>query len=354
MLVLAGGMGTRLGFLGPKGCFPITPVRKKTLFQLLAEKTKAASCKYGTPIPVAIMTSPSNDASIQAFFRERDYFGLSSKQIFFFSQDELPLLDERGHLFFQKPGKLAQGPDGNGSVFRHFFAKGVGDTWKDLGVQHILVLPIDNPLADPFDVDFLGYHAHVNANVSLKCIRRSFLDDKMGLLACKEDGSYLVLEYSEEGKKLNFAKDAVGELVYPYANTGLFAFSFDFTNEVKRVDLPWHLAHKAISFWTQERGFVEAGVPNAWKYETFIFDLLAYARHVAVVEVSKESNFAPLKGQGDVKDVQSALMARDRRLFFRLFGKSPPKGPLEFDPRFHYFGLSGKEKTIESDGYIAY
>ena len=42
-IVLAGGQGTRLGFPGPKGCVPITPIKKKSLFQLVAEKCKAAS-----------------------------------------------------------------------------------------------------------------------------------------------------------------------------------------------------------------------------------------------------------------------------------------------------------------------
>ena len=39
---VAGGQGTRLGFDGPKGTFPITPVRHATLFQVFAEKIAAA------------------------------------------------------------------------------------------------------------------------------------------------------------------------------------------------------------------------------------------------------------------------------------------------------------------------
>ena len=42
LLTVAGGQGSRLGYQGPKGMFPITPIRKLTLFALFAEKLLAA------------------------------------------------------------------------------------------------------------------------------------------------------------------------------------------------------------------------------------------------------------------------------------------------------------------------
>jgi UDP-N-acetylglucosamine/UDP-N-acetylgalactosamine diphosphorylase len=46
--VVAGGQGTRLGFDGPKGNFPISPVKNKTLFEIFAETIAAVSEKYQT------------------------------------------------------------------------------------------------------------------------------------------------------------------------------------------------------------------------------------------------------------------------------------------------------------------
>jgi UDP-N-acetylglucosamine/UDP-N-acetylgalactosamine diphosphorylase len=40
---VAGGQGTRLGFDGPKGTFPVTPLRNKTLFQVFAEKSSRSA-----------------------------------------------------------------------------------------------------------------------------------------------------------------------------------------------------------------------------------------------------------------------------------------------------------------------
>ena len=43
MIIVAGGSGTRLGFEGPKGTFPIGPVSSASLFQIHAEKIVALS-----------------------------------------------------------------------------------------------------------------------------------------------------------------------------------------------------------------------------------------------------------------------------------------------------------------------
>ncbi|MCX6951476.1 MAG: UTP--glucose-1-phosphate uridylyltransferase, partial [Verrucomicrobia bacterium] len=54
---VAGGQGTRLGYDGPKGTFPVTPLKKKPLFQVFAEKIQAAGVRYGKPLHWFIMTS---------------------------------------------------------------------------------------------------------------------------------------------------------------------------------------------------------------------------------------------------------------------------------------------------------
>src|SRR3989338_11495307 len=54
-VLLAGGQGTRLSHTGPKGTYPVSPIQKKSLFQLVAEKVKAASLKANRPLLLAIM-----------------------------------------------------------------------------------------------------------------------------------------------------------------------------------------------------------------------------------------------------------------------------------------------------------
>jgi hypothetical protein len=66
---VAGGQGTRLGYDGPEGTFPVTPLKRKPLFQVFAEKILAAGRRYGRPLHWFIMTSHANHAATEAFFR---------------------------------------------------------------------------------------------------------------------------------------------------------------------------------------------------------------------------------------------------------------------------------------------
>ena len=67
-LTVAGGQGTRLGFDGPKGTYPISPVKSKTLFQYFAETIARIGVKYGHPMRWYIMTSEMNNAATKQHF----------------------------------------------------------------------------------------------------------------------------------------------------------------------------------------------------------------------------------------------------------------------------------------------
>ena len=65
---VAGGQGTRLGYDGPKGTFAVTPVTGHSLFQVFAEKIRAAGARYGKPVHWFILTSQQNHTQTEAFF----------------------------------------------------------------------------------------------------------------------------------------------------------------------------------------------------------------------------------------------------------------------------------------------
>nr|NIR50278.1 UDPGP type 1 family protein [candidate division KSB1 bacterium]NIR70940.1 UDPGP type 1 family protein [candidate division KSB1 bacterium]NIS23244.1 UDPGP type 1 family protein [candidate division KSB1 bacterium]NIT70126.1 UDPGP type 1 family protein [candidate division KSB1 bacterium]NIU27860.1 UDPGP type 1 family protein [candidate division KSB1 bacterium] len=81
---VAGGQGSRLGFDGPKGMFPITPIKNKSLFQHYAEYLQALGKRYDVIVPWYIMTSETNHQPTVDFFESQNYFNLNPGDVFFF------------------------------------------------------------------------------------------------------------------------------------------------------------------------------------------------------------------------------------------------------------------------------
>lgn len=184
-LVIAGGQGTRLRFDGPKGMFPVSQIKQKTLFQLFAEKTLAAGKQANRKLPLAIMTSPINHEQTVQYFEEHGYFGLNQDQVFFFTQSMLPLLDDTGNLFLEDIDSIALGPDGNGSSLKSFVDSGIWDRWRAKGIKYITYVLVDNPLADPFDAELIGFHARMGCDATIKSTKKLTPDEKVVLLSSK-------------------------------------------------------------------------------------------------------------------------------------------------------------------------
>jgi UDP-N-acetylglucosamine/UDP-N-acetylgalactosamine diphosphorylase len=306
-IVLAGGQGTRLGFAGPKGMFPISPDDNKTLFQLFAEKVVAAGKLTNKPLAIAIMTSPENHNQTVDFFQQHDFFGLTPDQVDFFPQTTLPILDEWGELIRDHHGEVITGPDGNGSVFEAFVTSGLKDKWVNQGVRIVNFVPVDNPLADPFDSEFVGYLNAGEFDLAVKAIFRVDPSERVGVLV-ERDGKVQVVEYTELSEAEKFARDEKGDLIHRCANITLLALNI---NKISAVDLPLHLAHKAIATPLDPKPLT----PNAWKFEKFIFDIFPLIERIGVLVYPRNECFAPLKnfsGEDSIETVQKALRDQSR------------------------------------------
>jgi len=133
--VVAGGQGTRLGFDGPKGDYPISPVRNKTLFQIFAETIKAACEKYHADIPWYIMTSPINYSQTLDIFRENSYYNLNKENIFIFQQGTMPNFGLDGKILLADKGTIASSPDGHGGSLKALYKSGALEDMKNRGVD---------------------------------------------------------------------------------------------------------------------------------------------------------------------------------------------------------------------------
>lgn len=279
-LFLAGGQGSRLEFDGPKGCYPLFG---KTLFQMHCEKIPPNA-------PTAILTSLLNHRETLSFFERQGYFGL--QKLSFFCQETLPLFDAEGKWFWMGKGKIAEGPDGNGSVFAAMDAAGVLQRFEAEGVERIHIVPVDNPLADPFDPELAAFHEESGADLSLKCIRLEDSEEPMGRLV-RVGGRLAVAEFAE----LTAEQRAQNR----FANTGLLAIDLNLAKALAKKHFPLHWA------WRKTSALVE-GKRFAWKAERFIVDALLFAERGSALFSKRDSCYAPLKEKKSIGEIERLLV----------------------------------------------
>ncbi|MEZ5976202.1 MAG: UTP--glucose-1-phosphate uridylyltransferase [Planctomycetota bacterium] len=292
-VLVAGGQGSRLGFDGPKGIYPVGPLSRKSLFGWHAARLKAAAARYGCPVPWFIMTSAGNDAATREFFARQQHFGLPPDSIFFFEQAVIPALDGDGRIVRAAPGELFLAPNGHGGTLDALRRSGALDRCQALGIETLSYFQVDNPLARPADPLFLGLHKQSGAGMSSKVVAKTEPGEKVGVLG-KVDGVLGCIEYSDLPADLRDARAGDGGLVFRAGNIAVHALQVDFVARLTEsgLNLPWHLARKAMP------GLDAAGQPSTVqgiKFETFIFDALAASPGSVTLEVRREEEFSPVK-----------------------------------------------------------
>lgn len=253
-VILAGGQGSRLGFEGPKGLFEVLG---RSLFCHLMDQVPAT-------IPVAVMTSPINHEETVRFFKER---GLQAS---FFQQELLPLKNEVGET-------VGMGPDGNGGVFRHLVASGLVDEFERLGVDTVLISPVDNPLADPVDARLIAYHLQQGADVTIKCVDR-VKGESMGAISERGIVEYFAIEQDE----------------YLYSYVGQVAVSIAFIRKAAELDLPYYRVLKK----------------GVWKQERLLFDAFVAAKNFKALCYDRADCYAPIKGPESKAVAEELLVGR--------------------------------------------
>lgn len=323
-ILVAGGQGSRLGCQGPKGLFPVGPVSRASLFEILLGKLVAVRRRFGRDVPLAIMTSSATDAGTRDFLAAHGHCGLDPDGVIVFRQRDLPAVDAAsGRLLLESPGHLALAPDGHGGMLVALAESGGLDWFRRRGAEHIVSFQVDNPLARPLDPEFLGYHLLADADFTTQVVLKREPSERVGVVV-EESGRHGVIEYSDLPADLAAARLPDGRLRFHAGSIAVHAFTRAFLeNAAARGDaLPLHRALKVVPCLDAGGTTVIPPHPNAIKFERFIFDLMPLAKRVCVVEIAAADGFAPLKNPpGSTADapehVRSALVAQARRLLAR-------------------------------------
>jgi UDP-N-acetylglucosamine/UDP-N-acetylgalactosamine diphosphorylase len=356
--LVAGGQGTRLGYDGPKGEFPITPIRNKPLFQVFAEQLLAYSRDSGRPIPWYIMTSAVNDAATRAFFEQHRYFKYNPANIFFFQQGMMPAFDmASGQMLLAEKDSLALSPDGHGGSLRALDKSGALADMKKRGVEHLSYFQVDNPLVHAIDPLFLGLHDLTGSEMSSKTIPKAHPLEKVGNFVMG-DGVLQVIEYSDLPESLARQLGADGRPLFNAGSIAIHALRVSFIDRLNhggQLKLPWHRAEKKVPYVDDKGNVVKPDKPNAIKLEQFVFDAIPLAKNAIVYETRREEEFSPVKNAEG--DDSAATCRRDqiRRAaeWLELAGlnvareNGEPASVLEISPLFATSAAQLKTRNIQ-------
>lgn len=357
VILVAGGQGTRLGSLSPKGMFPIGPVSNASLFQIHLEKTLALSRKFDKPIPICVMCSPATQADTVKFLEEKDWFGIPEEDRFLFCQGTMPAVSmETGQVLLTDKDQIALSPNGHGGMLAALVGSdplsvdgekqnltttpSVLECLAQRGIENLFYFQVDNPFVDICAPEFLGYHIGSGSEMTSQVIRKREPSDRVGNVV-ELDGKLNVIEYSDIPESLANRRFLDGSLQIWAGSIAVHIFRLDFLrrSEPNAAALPFHVARKKVPFINPNGSTISPQVPNAIKFERFIFDLMPHAQNAVVVEVDIPHNYGPLKnaagfGSDCPETVQAQLLALYREWLIQAGANVPENVPVEISPLY--------------------
>ncbi len=304
-VLLAGGMGTRLGSNNPKGMYDIGITKEVYIFQRLIENLMDVVREADTYLHLFVMTSDKNHETTMKFFEEKGYFGYKKEYIHFFKQDMAPATDYEGKIYLEGKGKLATSPNGNGGWFGSLYNSGLDMCIHEEGIKWLNVFAVDNVLQRMADPVFVGATIEGGFVSGSKVIRKAVPEEKVGTI-CLEDGKPSIVEYYELTEDLMEAKDENGEPAYNFGVILNYLFSIEELEKILKQPLPLHVVEKKISCIDEAGNPVTVTEPNGHKYETLILDMVHMMENNLPFEIIREKEFAPIKNKTGVDSVESA------------------------------------------------
>ncbi len=304
-VLLAGGMGTRLGSDNPKGMYNIGETKDVFIFERIVRNLQDIVDLSGVYIHLFVMTSDKNNDITVNFFKENDYFGYDPGYITFFMQEMAPATDYNGKVYMESKFKISTSPNGNGGWFSSMSKWGVLDKVKKSNIKWLNVFAVDNVLQRIADPVFVGATIATNSQVGSKVVKKVAKDEKVGVM-CLEDGKPSIVEYYELTDDLMDAVDKNGDPAYNYGVILNYLFSVKHLEEILEKEMPLHIVEKKIEYIDENANLVKPQEPNGYKFETLILDMIHLLDSCVPFEVVRNKEFAPIKNKTGVDSVESA------------------------------------------------
>ena len=305
-VLLAGGMGTRLGSDNPKGMYDIGITKPVYIFQRIIENLlDTVKQADGTYIRLFIMTSEKNNDATVNFFKEKNFFGYPEDKITFFKQEMAPASDYDGKVYMESKSRISTSPNGNAGWYSSLLKAGLRDVIVKEGIEWIDIFAVDNVLQRIADPCFVGATVAAKVSCGAKVVRKNAPDEKVGVM-CLEDGKPSIVEYYELSQEMMDAKDENGDPAYNYGVILNYMFNEKALYEIAQKELPLHVVEKKIPYIDENANLVKPESPNGCKFEQLVLDMIHMLDTCLPYEVVREHEFAPIKNKTGVDSVESA------------------------------------------------
>ena len=304
-VLLAGGMGTRLGVDGPKGAYDIGLTKPLYIFEQQMKNLLEVVEKCGAYPPLYVMTSDKNHEATTSFWAEHNYFGYKAELVKFFKQDMAPAVDFDGKIFLETKDTPALSPNGNGGWFSSMKRAGLVDDLKAKGVEWLNIYAVDNVLQRICDPVFVGATILAKVNCGAKVICKNDPYEKVGVL-CLDGDKPDIIEYYELTDEMANEKTEKGEYAYRFGVIMNYLFKLSQLEKIADQRIPVHIVTKKIERLCEDGVTRKPDKENGKKFETLVVDLIKPMESVLPFEVVREKEFAPIKNKTGVDSVESA------------------------------------------------
>lgn len=304
-VLLAGGMGTRLGSDEPKGMYNVGLTRELYIFECLVNNLLDAVRQADAWIHLFVMTSDRNHEATVTFLKKHDYFGYRAEYVHFFMQEMAAATDHEGKIYLEEKGRLSTSPNGNGGWFISMKNAGLLELVKKEGIEWLNVFAVDNVLQRIADPCFVGATIQKNCAVGAKVVRKNAPDEKVGVM-CLEDGRPSIVEYYELTEEMMNARDENGDPAYYFGVILNYLFRVQDLIGILDKHLPLHIVEKKIPYLNEAGELVKPDASNGFKFENLVLDMIHQLENCLPYEVVREKEFAPIKNKTGVDSVESA------------------------------------------------
>ena len=305
-ILLAGGMGTRLGSDDPKGMYDIGLTKHVYIFQRIIENLLDVVREADAWVHLFVMTSEKNNDKTIAFLKEKEFFGYNEEYVHFFIQDMAPACDYNGKIFLEEKGRMATSPNGNGSWFSSMISNHMVEIAEAAGIEWLNVFAVDNVLQRIADPVFVGATIASGRTVGAKVVKKNAPDERVGVI-CLEDKHPSIVEYYELTDELMNTKNEKGEPAYYFGVILNYLFRLDELKRIAGDAMPLHVVEKKIKYYDDATGTaIKPEAVNGYKFETLVLDMIRLSESCLPFEVVREREFAPIKNPTGIDSVVSA------------------------------------------------